>query len=61
MGRKRNALEQWHAHLDQKGFALIHGLTGVRLGDSGNQLQPTEDVALSAIPKTTIGEDLKHA
>ena len=60
MGRKRNALEQWHAHLDQKGFALIHGLTGVRLGDSGNQLQPTEDVALSAIPKTTIGEDLKH-
>ncbi|PTT74139.1 integrase, partial [Pseudomonas sp. HMWF007] len=28
MGRKRDALEKWHAHLDQRGFARIHGLTG---------------------------------
>jgi integrase len=56
MGRKRDALEQWHAHLDQKGFALIHGLTGFRFGDSGNALQATEHKACEAIQESTIGE-----
>lgn len=56
MARKRDALEKWHAHLDGKGFALIHGLTGIRSGDSDNQLQATADVALSGITETTIGE-----
>ncbi len=36
MSRKRDALEKWHAHLDQCGFDLIHGLPGSRLGYSGN-------------------------
>ena len=54
--RKRAALELWHAHLDSKGFAVIHGLEGVENKDSSNCLQPTDDVALSAIPNTTIGE-----
>ena len=56
MGRKRDALEQWHAHLDQKGFALIHGLTGFRFGDSGNALEAAEHKACEAIQESTIGE-----
>lgn len=56
MGRKRDALEKWHAHLDQRGFALIHGLTGNRLGDSGNAPEATEHKACEAIQESTIGE-----
>jgi integrase len=56
MGRKRDALEQWHAHLDHKGFALIHGLTGFRLGDSGNALKAAEHKACEANQESTIGE-----
>jgi integrase len=56
MGRKRDALEQWHAHLDQKGFALLHGLTGFRLGDSGNAPEATDYKACEAIQESTIGE-----
>ena len=56
MGRKRDALQQWHAHLDQKGFALIHGLTGFRFGDSGNALEAKQDKGCKAIQETTIGE-----
>lgn len=61
MSRKRDALEQWHAHLDQKGFALIHGLTGVRSGDSSKPLEALQDKGCDALQETTIGEDLKHA
>lgn len=56
MGRKRDALEQWHAHLDQKGLALIHGLTGFRSGDSGNAPEATEHKAREATQESTIGE-----
>jgi integrase len=56
MGRKRDALQQWHAHLDQKGFALIHGLTGFRTGDSGNAPEATEHKACEALQESTIGE-----
>lgn len=56
MSRKRDALEKWHAHLDQRGFALIHGLTGFRTGDSGNALEATENKACEAIQESTIGE-----
>ena len=56
MGRKRDALEKWHAHLDQRGFALIHGLTGVRTGDSGNSLEATESKGCKTIQESTIGE-----
>lgn len=59
MARKREALEQWHAHLDQKGFALIHGLTGVRSGDSGNSLEATQNKGRETNQETTIGEDSK--
>ena len=57
MSRKRDALEKWHAHLDQKGFNLIHGQTGVRYEESGNALEDANGVACSAIQKSTIGED----
>ena len=56
MSRKRDALEQWHAHLDQKGFNHIHGLTGFRTGDSGIALEATEHKACEAIQESTIGE-----
>ncbi|MES2870734.1 MAG: site-specific integrase [Pseudomonadota bacterium] len=56
MSRKRDALEKWHAHLDQKGFSLIHKQTGVRFGESGNTLEASNGVACSAPQKTTIGE-----
>jgi len=56
MSRKRDALEKWHAHLDQRGFDLIHGLTGFRTGDSGNALEATENKACEAIQESTIGE-----
>jgi len=56
MDRKRDALEQWNAHLDGKGFALIHGQTGVRFGDSGNALEAAQDKACRVIQESTIGE-----
>ncbi|MFO3798151.1 MAG: site-specific integrase, partial [Anaerolineales bacterium] len=59
MSRKLDALEQWHGHLDQKGFSLIHGLTGVRSGDSGNPPEAIQNKACEALRETTIGEDLK--
>ncbi|MGH8346855.1 MAG: tyrosine-type recombinase/integrase [Pseudomonas sp.] len=61
MDRKREALEQWHAHLDTKGFDLIHMLTGVRSADSGNPLEATGHKACETTQESTIGEDLKHA
>lgn len=56
MARKRDGLMKWNAHLDGKGFDLIHALTGFRFEDSDNQLQPTDDVASGAVANTTIGE-----
>ncbi|WP_338585856.1 tyrosine-type recombinase/integrase [Pseudomonas sp. MAG733B] len=56
MSRKRDALEKWHAYLDQRGFDLIHGLTGFRTGDFGNSLEATEHKACEAIQESTIGE-----
>lgn len=57
--RKRAALETWHAHLDTKGFAAIHGLEGGRNKDSSNSLQATSDKGCDAIQESTIGEDQK--
>lgn len=56
MSRKRDALEKWNAHLDQRGFDLIHGLTGNRLGDSGIAPEATDHKGCEAIQETTIGE-----
>lgn len=56
MARKRDALVKWNAHLDGKGFVLIHALTGFRFEDSDKQLQATDGAACSAVANTTIGE-----
>jgi integrase len=56
MARKRDALEKWHAHLDGKGFCLIHGLMEDRLGDSHNPLEATAHKACNPIQESTIGE-----
>lgn len=57
--RKRAALEQWHAFLDGKGFAAIHGWEEGRNADSGNGPQTAEQTACGVIQETTIGEDSK--
>jgi len=57
MARKREALEKWHAQLDQKGFAAIHGLTGDRSVDSGILSRAAERAGLGEIPVSTISED----
>ena len=56
MSRKREALERWHHMLDARGFKRIHGLTGFRLGDSGNSPEATDHKACEAIQESTIGE-----
>ncbi|MEX5341387.1 tyrosine-type recombinase/integrase [Pseudomonas sp. I2] len=55
--RKRAALEQWHAFLDSKGFARIHGWKEGRNADSGNGPQAAPHKGCALIQETTIGED----
>ncbi|NBA95524.1 site-specific integrase [Pseudomonas sp. R5(2019)] len=57
--RKRIALEQWHAHLDGKGFVVIHGLEEGGNKDSVNGLEAAQDMGCKTTDETTIGEDLK--
>lgn len=57
--RKRAALELWHAVLDIKGFATIHGWKEGGNADSGNALQATPHNGCEAIQESTIGEDSK--
>jgi integrase len=56
MSRKRAALELWCAHLDSKGFALIHGCTIATSGDSGNSLQATGGKGCEPVAASTIVE-----
>jgi integrase len=57
--RKRAALETWHAHLDLKGFAAIHGLEGGENEDSTNTPEAAPHKGCEAINESTIGEVLK--
>ncbi|MBA1200476.1 site-specific integrase [Pseudomonas capeferrum] len=57
--RKRVALEKWHAHLDAKGFAAIHGLEEGRNKDSSNTPEAAPDKGCAATTESTIGEDSK--
>jgi integrase len=54
--RKRDALEKWHAHLDAKGFSVIHGLEGVENKESSIDLEATSHKGCEAITNSTIGE-----
>jgi len=56
MARKRAALELWHAHLDSKGFTLIHGYTGATSGESDNSLKAAPNKGCEAIHESTVGE-----
>jgi integrase len=59
MARKREALEKWHAHLDQKGFGAVHGLTGDRSTDSWILCEAAERAGFDGLPVSTISEDSK--
>ncbi|WP_414157422.1 tyrosine-type recombinase/integrase [Pseudomonas sp. BNK-15] len=59
MARKREALEKWHAHLDQKGFESVHGLTGDRSTDSWILSKAAERAGFDGLPVSTISEDSK--
>ncbi|MNH41510.1 hypothetical protein D3C79_1030250 [compost metagenome] len=50
------ALDQWHAHLDSKGFILIHGLKEGGNKDSRNELEASQSRGCSTHNETTIGE-----
>jgi integrase len=54
--RKREALEKWHAHLDAKGFTVIHGLEGVENKESSIEPEATAHKACDPIQESTIGE-----
>ncbi|MDM9594671.1 tyrosine-type recombinase/integrase [Pseudomonas guariconensis] len=60
MARKREALEKWHAHLDQKGFTMIRGLTRFRSVDSGNSAEALQSAGCGDISESTISEDSKR-
>lgn len=47
-GMKRKALEAWHQHLDEHGFALIHTGTYARQETTAKAVQASESVASSA-------------
>lgn len=57
--RKREALEKWHAHLDAKGFTVIHGLEGVENKESSVEPEAAPHKACDPIQESTIGEVLK--
>lgn len=59
MARKREALEKWHAHLDQKGFESVHGLTGDRSIDSGILARAADRAGCGDVSGSTISEDSK--
>lgn len=46
-GQKRKALETWHHHLDQHGFASLHGETFAGQETTPQPAQPNNDVAYS--------------
>lgn len=47
-GMKRKALEAWHQHLDQHGFAMLHGGTYAGQPAVATRVQPFESEACSA-------------
>jgi integrase len=54
--QRRIALEKWHGWLDERGFAPIHGWTGVRSEDSQNPAQPTNGAGCEAHSNIVNGE-----
>ena len=52
--RKREALERWHAWLDERGFAALHGATPARPAASANPVQPASAVACGAFSQPNV-------
>lgn len=48
MARKREALERWHAWLDERGFAVLHGATPARLAADTTPAQAAAALAGAA-------------
>jgi integrase len=54
MARKREALERWHAWLDERGFAALHHATPARSADIDTPVQPAPAVACAATSQPNV-------
>lgn len=54
MTLKREALERWHAWLDERGFAALHNATPARPADSATPVQPASAVACPAFSQPSV-------
>jgi integrase len=52
--RKREALERWHAWLDERGFADLHGATPARPAASATPVQPAAALACAAFSQPNV-------
>ncbi len=50
---KLDALQRWHAWLDERGFSAIHGATGARHAVSATQPEPSNHAPYSANPESS--------
>lgn len=51
---KREALERWHAWLDERGFAALHGATGARLAANTTPAPTAAVLAAAAIAQPNV-------
>lgn len=54
MARKREALERWHAWLDERGFAALHGATPARPAATATPVQPAAAVACAGFSQPNV-------
>lgn len=54
MARKRDALERWHAWLDARGFAALHGATPARLAAATTPAQTAAVLAAAAVSQPNV-------
>jgi integrase len=54
MSRKREALERWHAWLDERGFTALHHATPARPAASASPVQPASAVACPAFSQPNV-------
>lgn len=52
--RKREALERWHAWLDERGFAALHGVTPARLAADATPAQTAAVLAAAAFSQPNV-------
>jgi integrase len=54
MTLKREALERWHAWLDERGFVALHSATPARLAAIATPVQPATAVACAALSQPNV-------